>query len=225
MGTVAHPASVINSRHCFRSDGCRSPAQVTANETRLTLCVRPEGEFRLRYLRQSGTQRPRNEDQCERNPQPRCSRSKRSRSPCSRSRYSRPSRSRTQRPNGPRCHPGPHPSAARITSEFAFESSGAAGRAQALTDRNDPTAAPAKARADVFGIKVPPLIDEFDLSCSSRGCICCVGLDEPSVHLFSMTRVQTRYAEALATFRRKIRTGSLCARISQKPNFCKPIRI
>jgi hypothetical protein len=67
-----------------------------------------------------------------------------------------------QCPNGPRWNPGPHPSAARITSDAALESTGAAGKAQALTDRNDPNTTPAKARTDVFDIKFISLIEAVE---------------------------------------------------------------
>jgi hypothetical protein len=40
-----------------------------------------------------------------------------------------------------------------MTSDAGFESTGATGKAQALTDRNDPNTTPAKARADVFDTK------------------------------------------------------------------------
>jgi hypothetical protein len=39
-----------------------------------------------------------------------------------------------------------------MTSDAGFEASGAAGRAQALTDRNDPSAAQVTTRAEVFDI-------------------------------------------------------------------------
>jgi hypothetical protein len=40
-----------------------------------------------------------------------------------------------------------------MTSDAVLESTGAAGKAQALTDRNEPNTTPAQARADVFDIK------------------------------------------------------------------------
>jgi hypothetical protein len=48
------------------------------------------------------------------------------------------------------CFPLPHPSAARMTWDGAFVSTGAAGKAQAVTDRNDPSTIPEKASPEVL---------------------------------------------------------------------------
>jgi hypothetical protein len=49
-----------------------------------------------------------------------------------------------------------------MTSDAAFELSGAAGSAHALTDTNDPIKAQAKARTGIFGIRSSPLVDAVE---------------------------------------------------------------